>query len=64
MNCLAYMNRRYLGRKVVKGVHTTFTWVEPEQRGRAAGSSSANGGGQPAPGAVELAAPQGGAAAV
>jgi hypothetical protein len=62
MNCLAYMNRRYLGRKVVRGVHTTFTWVEPEQRGRAAASSSANGVRQAAPGAVELGAAQAGLA--
>ena len=62
MNCLAYMNRRYLGRKVVRGVHTTFMWVDAEQRGRAAGSSSTNGVGQAVPGAVELGAAQAGLA--
>jgi hypothetical protein len=33
MNCLAFLNRRYLGRKEFRGVPLSFTWVDSRPAG-------------------------------
>lgn len=41
MNCLAFLNRRYLDRQAFKGVPLSFAWVDGRVAGLPAGQAAA-----------------------